>query len=147
MTFFHSESGNSGQFGELTRDRLVRLGSTLNDSSNCSDFDKFSEIGRMNLPPVDQGKSASSTFGFLNLSSPSKPSPSSIDSGVSARRFSPTPFSLRDARSISVSRFSIVWIYDSKAASAAAVSSPTASIIRLSICEYVAALDLDPFLY
>ena len=126
---------------------MVRLGSTLNDSSNCSDFDKCSDISRTNFPPVDQGKSASSTFGFFNLSSSSKPSPTSIDSGVLAHCVSPTPFPLRDACSISVSRVSIVWIYDSKSASAAGASSVTTSTIHLSIFKYVAIFDLVPFLY
>jgi hypothetical protein len=43
MTFFHSESGNSGQSGELVSDRLVDFGSTVYASMSSSVLARLSE--------------------------------------------------------------------------------------------------------
>jgi hypothetical protein len=135
MMLLHSVSRNSGQSGELTRDLFVSFRSILKSRMRSRVLDGLADNAvLLNSPALTQGKSPSSTLGFLTLFASSSYLYPGSNSGEGAHRLLPDSFPLDafplpDANATSASWFSIIVIKDLKPASAFSLLIPSASNI------------------
>ena len=146
--FFHSESGNSGQSGSLTRERLVALGSIVYVSISLSVLARVScNTLRLRCLSAIQAYADSSTLIRLVSRSPSD-SPSEIDTtelGERCNGLKAFPFAA--AAATSESWLSIAAMKDPKAASDLPLSSLSAFASLDWISMYTVAFEISPLRY
>ena len=147
IIFFHSESGNSGQSGSLTRERLVALGSIVYVSIILSVLVRVSRNTlHLRCLSAIQAYADSLTLILLASRSPSD-SPSEIDTtelGECCNGLKAFPIAAAAAAATSESWLSIVAMKDPNAASDLPLSSLSAFASLDWISMYTVAFEILP---